>query len=175
MEKSMINQILLEELERINANEWQYLKLIYAQGEEIKHLWDEDFPVRDMRATIQHDGDKVTAYALTRITPLSFYLYKVTFRYFWVETDVKLTDKKIGKVTTQTEKVRTNTIIYEDMPVNILVAQQVLTLRDYRLKNISEWYYIFDELVKFIKMSPSGINGKVLPNFQNLISHKNKM
>lgn len=161
MTKQEKDQILLQELTKINQGQKSVMKMVYIKEDEILPLWDMDFLISDTKVKI-HSPEKgrLTAYAITRCTDLTFFLHKSDFRYWWTDFEVNPGVKS---------SVRQNAIVYEDMPVDILVAQKVMLLDGWKGKNISEWYDIFDKLIQFIKMSPSGINGKTLPNFDNIL------
>lgn len=159
---SPIDQVLKEELIRINQGNRKTLKTIYAEGDEIKPLWDLDFCVGDMVTKVHvPEKGRFVAYCITRVSDLNFFIHKVQISYWWIDTEVE------GEV----RPVRSSAVIYEDTPADILTVQKVLYLNGWKFKSSAQWQAIFEILMDYIKSSPSDINGKILPNLKQFINN----
>lgn len=158
--KSEYDEMLRAELIRLNGKNRKTFKTVYVEGDEIRELWNLDFAVGDMLTKI-HTPEKgqFTAYCLTRCTATEFFLHKISIRYWWVDTTVN--GEKVS--------VRSSGIVYEDTPADILTAQKVLYLDGWKSKSSAEWGYIFDELIRYIKLAPSDIRGKTLPDLKKFV------
>jgi len=150
---------LKQELKRLNQGQKKVLKLVYLNDDEIIPLWELEFPIgQTMVQTHIPEKGKMTAYSLTRITDLDFWLSKININFWWIEFEAG-TDQKVN--------ARTSGVTYEDSPADIFTAYQILTLSDkWKEKRIGDWLLIFDQVVNFIKMAPSDLSGKILPNLE---------
>lgn len=157
-----VKEALKAEMVKHNRGNTKTLKLFFAQDDEIKPLWEIDFPINQtMIQTYIPEKGKMTAYSLTRISDLCFWLSKISVSYWWQD---------FSPADGITTSARVNGLTYEDSPADIFTAYQILTLSDkWKEKRIADWLEIFDHMVKFIKYPPSDINGKMLPDFKKLM------